>query len=138
MTGPSFLDPRRLGDGNGLRVFRHRNYRLFFIGQAVSLVGTWMQQVAQAWLVLQLTHDPIWLGIVAAAQFIPVMIFGLFAGVLADALPKRRVLIWTQASMMILAGILAALVYANVVEVWMILALALLLGVANAVDMPVR
>ena len=98
MTGPSFLDPRRLGDGNGLRVFRHRNYRLFFIGQAVSLVGTWMQQVAQAWLVLQLTHDPIWLGIVAAAQFIPVMIFGLFAGVLADALPKRRVLIWTQVS----------------------------------------
>ena len=97
-----------------------------------------MQQVAQAWLVLQLTHDPIWLGIVAAAQFIPVMIFGLFAGVLADALPKRRVLIWTQASMMILAGILAALVYANVVEVWMILALAILLGVANAVDMPVR
>jgi MFS family permease len=138
MTGPSFLDPRRLDDANGLRVFRHRNYRLFFIGQAVSLVGTWMQQVAQAWLVLQLTHDPIWLGIVAAAQFIPVMIFGLFAGVLADALPKRRVLIWTQTSMMILAGILAALVYANVVEVWMILALALLLGVANAVDMPVR
>src|SRR3954469_21149145 len=122
----------------GMSAFRHRNYRLFFIGQAVSLVGTWMQQVAQAWLVLQLTHDPIWLGIVAAAQFIPVMIFGLFAGVLADALPKRRVLIWTQASMMILAGILAALVYANVVEVWMILALALLLGVANAVDMPVR
>ena len=73
--------------------FRHRNYRLFFGGQAVSLVGTWMQQVAQAWLVLQLTHDPIWLGIVAAAQFIPVIIFGLFAGVAADALPKRRVLI---------------------------------------------
>ena len=66
--------------------FRHRNYRLFFTGQAISLIGTWMQQVAQAWLVLELTHDPIWLGIVAAAQFIPVMVLGLFAGVAADAL----------------------------------------------------
>ena len=64
----------------GVAAFRHRNYRLFFSGQAISLVGTWMQQVAQAWLVLQLTHDPLWLGVVAAAQFVPVMIFGLFAG----------------------------------------------------------
>ena len=96
MNGRAFLDLPRPSDSSGLRVFRHRNYRLFFAGQAVSLVGTWMQQVAQAWLVLQLTHDPVWLGIVAAAQFIPVMIFGLFAGVYADVLPKRRVLIVTQ------------------------------------------
>ena len=80
MIGRALLDPRRLADSDGLSPFRHRNYRLFFVGQAISLVGTWMQQVAQAWLVLELTHDPIWLGIVAAAQFIPVMIFGLFAG----------------------------------------------------------
>ncbi len=71
---------RRAAESNGMRAFRHRNYRLFFAGQAISLVGTWMQQVAQAWLVLELTHDPIWLGIVAAAQFIPVMVLGLFAG----------------------------------------------------------
>jgi MFS family permease len=138
MNGRAFLDRPGPSDTSGLRVFRHRNYRLFFAGQAVSLVGTWMQQVAQAWLVLQLTHDPVWLGIVAAAQFIPVMILGLFAGVYADALPKRRVLIWTQAIMMVLAAILAALVFTEVVQVWMILVLAVLLGIANAVDMPVR
>ena len=121
-----------------MRAFRHRNYRLFFGGQAISLVGTWMQQIAQAWLVLELTHDPIWLGIVAAAQFIPVMVLGLFAGVAADALPKRRVLLWTQVAMMALAAILAVLVIGGVVQVWMILLLAFLLGIANAVDMPVR
>ncbi len=118
--------------------FRHRNYRLFFGGQAISMVGTWMQQVAQAWLVLELTHDPIWLGIVAAVQFIPVIVLGLFAGVAADAFPKRRVLLGTQTVMMVLAAILAALTLAAVVEVWMILLLAFLLGIANAVDMPVR
>ena len=97
-----------------------------------------MQQVAQAWLVLQLTGDPIWLGIVAAAQFIPVMILGLFAGVAADALPKRQTLVATQAVMMTLAVILAVLTVTGLVQVWMILVLAVLLGCANAVDMPVR
>jgi len=138
MIGRALLDPGRLADSDGMSPFRHRNYRLFFGGQAVSLVGTWMQQVAQAWLVLELTHDPIWLGVVAAAQFLPVMVLGLFAGVAADALPKRRVLIWTQTTMMILAAILSVLVISGVVQVWMILLLAFLLGIANAVDMPVR
>ena len=138
MIGRATFSPSRLAASDGMNAFRHRNYRLFFSGQAVSLVGTWMQQVAQAWLVLQLTHDPIWLGIVAAAQFIPVMVLGLFAGVAADALPKRRVLIWTQVAMMILAAILAVLVISGLVQVWMILVLAFLLGIANAVDMPVR
>ena len=110
-----------------MSAFQHRNYRLFFGGQAISLVGTWMQQVAQAWLVLELTHDPIWLGVVAAAQFIPVIVLGLFAGVAADALPKRRVLIWTQTAMMALAAILAAS-SSSAVQVWMILVLAVLLG----------
>ncbi|MFL5684320.1 MAG: MFS transporter [Chloroflexota bacterium] len=138
MIGRALLDPGRLSGSDGLSPFQHRNFRLFFAGQAVSLVGTWMQQVAQAWLVLELTHDPIWLGIVAAAQFIPVMVLGLFAGVAADALPKRQVLIATQTAMMVLAAILAVLVIADVVEVWMILVLAFLLGIANAVDMPAR
>jgi MFS family permease len=132
------LDLRRMRGSDGLRAFQHRNYRLFFSGQAISLVGTWMQQVAQAWLVLQLTGDPIWLGIVAAAQFLPVMVLGLFAGVAADALPKRRVLIGTQITMMILAAVLAVLVVAGIVQVWMILVLAFLLGCANALDMPTR
>ena len=124
--------------GQGLRAFRHRNYQLFFGGQLVSLVGTWMQQVAQAWLVLELTGDALWLGVVAAAQFVPVMIFGLFGGVLADALPKRQTAFVTQAVMMTLAVILAVLTLTGVVEVWMIVVLALLLGCANAIDMPVR
>ena len=139
MTGPAALSPRRLAGSQGLRAFRHRNYRLFFGGQAISLVGTWMQQVAQAWLVLQVSGgDPFWLGVVAAAQFLPVMIFGLFAGVLADTLPKRQTLMVVQAVMMTLAAILAILTAAGVVEIWMIVVLAFALGCANAVDMPVR
>ena len=104
----------------------------------VSLVGTWMQQVAQGWLVLTLTGDPFWLGVVATAQFLPVMVLGLFAGILADVLPKRQTLIVVQAVMMSLAIILAVLTAAGVVQIWMIIVLALLLGCANAVDMPVR
>ena len=126
-----------LGRG-GLRAFRHRNYRLFFAGQGLSLVGTWMQTVAQSWLVLGLTGDPFWLGVTAAAQFVPVLFFGLFAGVIADALPKRPTLIVTQVTMMILAFILWFLVATDQAQVWIIVALALLLGIANAVDMPVR
>jgi MFS family permease len=138
MIGRATLTRERLTGASAAAAFQHRNYRLFFGGQLVSLIGTWMQQVAQAWLVLQLTGDPIWLGIVATAQFLPVMVFGLFAGVAADALPKRRVLLTAQAAMMVLAFVLAALVISDIVEVWMIVLLAFLLGVANSVDMPVR
>jgi hypothetical protein len=120
------------------RSFRHRNYRLFYGGQLISLVGTWMQTVAQSWLVLTLTGNPFDLGLVAAAQFVPVMFFGLFGGVIADALPKRPTLIATQATMMSLAFLLWAVTAAGVVTVPMIIAIALLLGCANAVDMPVR
>lgn len=137
MIGAAFARDRLTGLRE-IDAFQHRNYRLFFIGQLVSLVGTWMQQVAQAWLVLQLTGDPIWLGVVATAQFLPVMVLGLFAGVAADALPKRQVLLAAQVAMMALAFVLAALVITDVVEVWMIVLLAFLLGIANAVDMPVR
>src|SRR6187397_3728009 len=101
MTGLTVPRSSRVAWAKAAAPFGHRNYRLFFGGQAISLVGTWMQQVAQAWLVLELTHDPIWLGIVSAAQFIPVIILGLFAGVAADALPKRKVLVGTQVAMMI-------------------------------------
>ena len=139
MIGPSSLSPRRLVRTQALTAFRHRNYRLFFGGQAISLIGTWMQQVAQAWLVLTVTNgDPLWLGVVAAAQFLPVMILGLFAGILADVLPKRQTLLAVQVVMMALAAILAFLTATGLVEVWMIVLLAILLGCANAVDMPVR
>ena len=138
MIEPVATVRRRLTGAPAVMAFRHRNYRLFFTGQLISLIGTWMQQVAQAWLVLQLTGDPVWLGIVAAAQFLPVVVLGLFAGVAADAMPKRRALLWVQVVMMGLALVLAVLVITNLVEVWMIVVLAALLGVANAVDMPVR
>ena len=123
---------------NGGRAFKHRNYRLFFGGQLVSLVGTWMQQVAQAWLVLQLTHDPLILGLTTALTFLPVLILGLFGGILADALPKRQTLMVTQAVQMTLAFVLFGLVVTDTVQVWHILVLASLLGITNAVDMPTR
>jgi MFS family permease len=123
---------------NGARAFHHRNYRLFFGGQLVSLVGTWMQTVAQAWLVLQMTNDPFLLGLVAAVQFLPVLVLGLFGGIIADALPKRRTLIATQTTQMLLAFALFALVATGRVEIWHIIVLATMLGISNAVDMPTR
>jgi MFS family permease len=123
---------------SGIHAFRHRNYRLFFAGQATSLIGTWMQQVAQAWLVLLLTGDVLWLGVIAAAQFIPVLVLGLFAGVLADALPKRRTLLVTQAAKMCLSIALAFIAIANIESFPLLLVIALMIGTANAFDMPVR
>ena len=123
---------------HGVRAFRHRNYRLFFAGQLISLIGTWMQQVAQAWLVLQLTHDPLWLGLVSVAQFGPVIIFGLFGGVIADHLPKRKTMLVTQTVAMVLAFVLFGLTASGVVAVWHVMVLAVFLGINNAVDMPTR
>ena len=123
---------------HGLRALRHRNYRLFFFGQLISLVGTWMQQVAQGWLVLQITHDPLWLGIVSVAQFGPVIIFGLFGGLIADQWPKRRILLATQTSAMLLAFALFLLTVTGVVQVWHVMILAALLGITNSIDMPTR
>ena len=142
MTGDSTRAAPRPGRGfalaNGGRAFRHRNYRLFFGGQLVSLVGTWMQQVAQAWLVLDLTNDPLILGLATALAFLPVLILGLFGGLIADALPKRPTLITTQAIQMTLAFILFGLSVTDTVQVWHILVLATILGITNAVDMPTR
>jgi MFS family permease len=142
LTGESRRRPPAAASGfafaNGSRALRHRNYRLFFAGQAVSLVGTWMQQVAQAWLILELTNDPFMLGLVTAAAFLPVLVLGLFGGLVADALPKRRTLIATQTVQMLLAFVLGVLTATGRVEVWQILVLATLLGITNAVDMPTR
>jgi predicted MFS family arabinose efflux permease len=122
----------------GLSAFNQRNFRLFWFGQLISLAGTWMQSVAQAWLVLQLTNDPLALGIVAAAQFGPVLVLGLFAGIVADSVNKRVALIWTQLAAGVLALLLGLLVASGGVQVWHVFVLALLLGVVNSVDMPVR
>lgn len=128
----------RLDDLRWRGALRHRNFRLFWFGQMISLVGTWMQSVAQAWLVLQLTHDPFWLGVVAAVQFTPVLVLGLFGGIVADVLPKRPTVIGTQTVLMLLALVLAGLSWTGVVQVWHILLLAVALGLVNAIDMPTR
>jgi len=117
---------------------QHRNYRLFFFGQCISLIGTWMQSVAQAWLVLQLTQSALKLSLVSMVQFMPMMFFALYAGTLADRLPKRRVLIFTQTALCVLAAILASLTYFKIVQYWQVLCMACLLGLVNTLDMPAR
>ncbi|MEW6448731.1 MAG: MFS transporter [Bacillota bacterium] len=121
-----------------LAALQHRNYRLFWTGQLVSVVGTWMQNVAQAWLVLELTRSAFLLGLVGTAQFAPVLLFTLFGGVVADRVPKRRLLIITQTLMMILAFLLGLLVLTDVVRYWHVLVFAVLMGTLNAIDMPAR
>ena len=121
------------------RSLRVRNYRLFATGQAVSLSGTWGQRVAQDWLVLEITdNDPVALGVVTALQFLPVLLLGLYGGVLADRHDKRRLLVLAQGAMGVLALALAALDLSGAVQLWHVYALALGLGVATAVDTPTR
>ena len=120
------------------RSLRTRNYRLYFFGQIVSLTGTWMQSVAQAWLVLRLTGSGLALGTTAALQFAPILVAGPWGGVIADRVDKRRLIIWTQSAAGVLALVLGLLTLENVVRLWMVYLLALLLGVVNLVDMPAR
>jgi MFS family permease len=117
---------------------RYRNYRLWFIGQLASLIGTWMQTTAQGFLVFQLTHSPAYLGYVGFAAGMPALLFTLYGGVVSDRMPRRTLLVITQTAMMILALILAALAFAGVVQPWHIVLLAFLLGIANAFDAPAR
>ena len=114
------------------------NYRVYFIGQLISLVGTWMQTTAQAWLVLQLTGSPLALGTVTTLQFLPITLFTLFGGAFADRLPKRRVLVITQSLAMVQAFVLGILVVTDTVQLWHIYVLAACLGTINAFDGPVR
>jgi MFS family permease len=122
----------------GLAAFQHRNYRLFWFGQLISVTGTWMQSLAQAWLVLTLTDSAFKLGLVSVFQFAPMLVFGLLAGMLADRLPKRKLLVVTQSLSGVLAGVLALLVFTDRVQLWHVYALALGLGVVNAFDMTTR
>jgi MFS family permease len=117
---------------------RHRNYRLFFAGQVVSVSGTWMQNIATAWLVLALTHSPVAVGLLAVCQFLPFTLFGLFAGVVVDRLDARRTVIGTQAVSMAFAGVLAALTLGGVVTAWEVLLLAGLRGTVLVLDAPAR
>jgi len=115
-----------------------RNYRLYFAGQAVSLAGTWMQSVALSWLVFELTHSGTAIGLVLAAEFLPVLVLGAYGGLVADRVPKRPLLIGTQTALASLATILGVLVITDVITLWMVFVLATLLGVVLAVDNPTR
>ncbi len=121
-----------------LRSFRHRNYRLFFAGQFVSMVGTWMQQTAQMWLVYRLTKDSFLLGLVGFAGQFPVVLLGLFGGLVADRLERRKVLIWTEGLAAVPALALGVLTITGAVQVWHIIVLSMFSGLVNAFDMPAR
>ncbi|OGC02587.1 MAG: hypothetical protein A3G35_01120 [candidate division NC10 bacterium RIFCSPLOWO2_12_FULL_66_18] len=122
----------------GLRALNHRDFRLFISGQLISLVGTWMQRVAQSWLVLELTNSPFKLGLISALQSVPMLCFAFVAGAIADRLPKRRVLIGTQTALMGQAFVLAVLVWSGHVQYWHVAVLATCYGLAFTLDMPTR
>jgi MFS family permease len=129
-AGPTWL--------RALRAFKHRNYRLFFGGQLISLSGTWMQSVAQSWLVYRLTGSAVLLGFVAFSGQFPVFLFATIGGAFADRHNRHRILVATQTTAMLLALVLAALTLSHRVQVWHIFVLAALLGFVNAFDIPTR
>lgn len=131
LAGSTFIDRH-------FHALTHRNYRYLWLGQCVSLIGTWMQNIGQSWLVLTITGSPLKLGVVGACQFLPVLCLSLFAGIVVDKYPKKNILIVTQTVSMILAFTLAFLVLTDSVKYSYILVLALLLGLNNTLDMPTR
>ena len=120
------------------RALRHRNFRLYWTGQLVSLIGTWMQSVAQGWLMHRLTSSAFMLGLLGFMQFLPVLLLSLWAGVIVDSMDKRKLLLVTQWAFLVQAALLAAAVSTGVVKPWMVLALAFVFGTINALDLPVR
>jgi MFS family permease len=135
--GTVFIN-RRITWHQTFAAFKHRNYRLWYVGQLLSLMGSWMQITAQGYLVFQLTHSPAFLGYVGFAAGAPTWLFMLYGGVIADRLPRRTLLIYTQISMMCLAFVLAALTFTGLVRPWHIIMLASMMGVAMAFDAPAR
>ncbi len=138
MTSPQPTARKSLSWQQTFVALKHRNYRLWFIGQTVSLIGTWMQTTAQGFLIFQLTQSSVYLGYVGFASGLPSWLFMLYGGVIADRLPRRNLMVVTQSVMMILAFILATLTFLDIVQPWHIIILAFLLGVANAFDAPAR
>jgi len=122
----------------GFGALAHRNFRLFFIGQGISLVGTWMQNVGEGWLMLTLTNSPFYVGLTAALSSVGVLLFSLYAGVIADRVDKRRFIILMQLAFMIEAFTVSILIWTNAIAVWQVLVLATTLGIASAFDIPMR
>lgn len=121
-----------------LRALRYRNYRLFFVGQSLSIIGNWVQQIAMAWLVYRLTGSAWLLGVTGFAGQIAILVFAPFGGLWADRFNKYRLLLYTQALSALPPLALALLTYADMVEVWHIIVMALVLGIINAIDTPIR
>ena len=117
---------------------KHKNFRLFFAGQTVSLIGTWVHQTALSWLIYNITGSKFMLGLISALASLPMFFFSIWGGVIADRFPKRKTLIATQTVSMVLVAVLAALVLLNIYKIWHIIVISVLLGVNFAVDMPVR
>lgn len=134
-VGASSLSAPRVG---AFAALQSANFRLYFIGQLISTSGTWMQTIAQGFLVFQLTQSELMLGLVACAAGLPMLCVAPFAGVIVEGMSRRRVMLFTQTVQMMLAFILAALVLTNTVQVWHIMVLAILLGLTNAFDAPAR
>lgn len=132
------LSLRKLTLPSGFSALQHRNYRLYFFGQAVSVTGTWMQSLAMSWLVLSLTSSAIKLSLVNVLQFAPTLVFGLVAGVIADRVPKRSLLVITQSIAALCSATLALLIWSNNIDLWHVYLLALIVGINNSFDMPSR
>ena len=128
----------RAGARTFLSVRKHRNYRLFFTGQVISNIGTWMQRVAQSWLILSLTHSPVAVGVLALCQFMPFTLFSLFAGVVVDRLDAWRTVISTQVTQMLLASVIAVIALAGVAQPWHVYVIAALMGLVQVLDAPSR
>jgi MFS family permease len=138
MSTKSYLDEKKSALRFLMRALAYRNYRLFFGGQGLSLIGTWMQQIAMSWLVYRMTNSVFLLGLIGFTGQFPTVIFGSFAGVYADRLNRRNLLIATQTFAMLQAFLLAFLTLTGSVAVWHLIVLSIILGTVNAVDVPVR
>ena len=137
-TAASFTESRPSRLPNAFRALRHRNFQLFFAGQFISLTGTWMQSVAQSWLVYRLTGSVILLGTIGFASQIPVLLLAPFGGSTADRFNRHKILLITQSTAMLLAGVLSYLTLSGKVEIWHLMAIAVGFGMANAFDIPAR
>jgi MFS family permease len=136
---PATTSPRpRLSAKDTFASLRHPNYRLWFFGQMVSLIGTWMQSTAQGFLMYELTRSPTYLGYIGFAAGVPTWIFMLYGGLIADRMPRRTLLVITQTSMMLLAFLIAGLTFSGLIQPWHIILIAFCLGIANAFDAPAR